>query len=259
LIDAKEIKKNLHTEIIGRKIFSFDSIDSTNTFAKTMTADESHDGTLIIAEEQILGRGRFNREWKSERKKNLTFSIILQPISQLENIGLFPICTGGTIAKAIEQHFDLKVECKWPNDILIGGKKICGILIESFSLNKSTNRFILGIGVNVNQELFSEDIINTGTSLKLVSGKTVDRIKLLINILSSLDEMYLNIQKGNFGLSLNEWLMRSSIFGKDITVIQFDKEIRGKAVRLDNNGGLVLNYEGTEIKVLSGDVTIRKQ
>jgi BirA family biotin operon repressor/biotin-[acetyl-CoA-carboxylase] ligase len=258
LIDAEEIKENLHTQIIGKEIYSFDSIDSTNTFAKTFTAEQSHDGTLIIAEEQTQGRGRFNRKWQSDAGKNLTLSIILQPISQLDNLGLLPICAGGIIAKTIEQYLDLKVECKWPNDILIGGKKICGILIESFLLNKSTNLFILGIGVNVNQELFSEDIINTATSLKLVSGKTVDRIKLLINILSSLDEMYLNIQKGNFGLSLNEWLMRSSIFGKDITVIQFDKEIRGKAVRLDNDGGLVLNYEGTEIKVLSGDVTIRK-
>lgn len=258
MIEAEEIKKNLHTKIIGKEIFSFDSIDSTNTFAKTLTADESHDGTLIIAEEQTQGRGRFNRKWQSETGKNLIFSVIIQPISQLENIGLLPICTGGTIAKAIEQYLDLNVECKWPNDILIGGKKICGILIESFSLNKSTNRFILGIGVNVNQEIFSEDIIKTATALKLVSGKTVDRIKLLIKILTSLDEMYLNIQKGNFDLSLNEWLLRSSIFGKDITVIQMDKEIRGKAVRLDNDGGLVLNYEGTEIKVLSGDVTIRK-
>jgi BirA family transcriptional regulator, biotin operon repressor / biotin---[acetyl-CoA-carboxylase] ligase len=258
LIDAEEIKKNLHTKIIGTKLFSYDSIDSTNAFAKTLIGNEPSDGTVIVAEEQTSGRGRFNRKWESEIEKNLTFSVILQPTTQLENIGFLPICTGGVIAKAIEQHLNVKVECKWPNDILIDGKKICGILIESFSLNKSTNQFILGIGVNVNQEIFSDDIINTATSLKLVTGKTVDRIKLLTNILSSLDEMYINIQKGNYDQSLNEWKWRSTIFGKDITVIQFDKEIRGRAIRLDNDGGLVLNYEGTEIKVLSGDVTIRK-
>jgi BirA family biotin operon repressor/biotin-[acetyl-CoA-carboxylase] ligase len=258
LIDAEEIKKNLNTKLIGKEIFSFESIDSTNTFAKTLTTDESHEGTIIIAEEQTQGHGRFNRKWQSETRKNLTFSVILQPIFQLENIGLLPICTGGIIAKTIEQFLDLKVECKWPNDILIGRKKICGILIESFLLTKSTNRFILGVGVNVNQEMFSEEIINTATSLMLVSGRSVDRIKLLTNILTSLDEMYLNIQKGNYSHSLNEWKSRSSIFGKDITVMQMDKEIQGRAVRLDNDGGLVLNCEGTEIKVLSGDVTIRK-
>ena len=258
MIKPEEIIKCLSTTVVGKRILSFDNIDSTNTYAKNLEDKESQDGTVIIAEEQTHGRGRFNRKWQSERGKNLIFSVVLQPVSQLENIGLLPICAGGTIAKAIEQHLDLKAECKWPNDILISGKKTCGILIESFSLNKLTNRFILGIGVNVNQEIFPDNIINTATSLKLVSGITVDRIKLLINILTSLDEMYLNIQKGNYDLSLNEWLLRSAIFGKDITVIQFDKEIRGRAVRLDNDGGLVLNYEGKEIKVLSGDVTIRK-
>jgi BirA family biotin operon repressor/biotin-[acetyl-CoA-carboxylase] ligase len=258
MIKPEEIKKCLSTTVIGKRILSFDNIGSTNTYAKNLGDKESPDGTVIIAEEQTQGRGRFDRKWQSEKGKNLIFSVVLQPVSQPRNIGLLPICAGGTIAKTIEQYLDLKVGCKWPNDILIGGKKTCGILIESFSLNKLTNRFILGIGVNVNQELFPEDIINTATSLKLASGKTVDRMKLLINILTSLDEMYLSIQKDNYDDSLNEWKSRSSIFGKDITVMQFDKEIRGRAVRLDNDGGLVLNYEGTEIKVLSGDVTIRK-
>lgn len=259
MIDLKEIKKHLSTTIIGSKILSFDSIDSTNTYAKNLCAEETQDGIVIISEEQTEGRGRFNRKWQSEKGKNLTFSIILQPTTQLENIGLLPICTGGAIAKAIERHINLKTECKWPNDILIAGKKVCGILIESFLSNNFMNRFVLGIGINVNQEIFSNEIIHTATSLKLSNGKTVDRIQLLADVLKSLDEMYINIQNRNFDIPLNEWLSRSSMFGKEITVHQGDKVLRGRAVRLDNDGSLVLNCEGKEVKVFSGDVTIRKQ
>lgn len=259
MIESGEIKKHLSTTTIGSKILSFDSIDSTNTYAKNLCTEEMQNGTVIIAEEQTQGRGRFNRKWQSEKGNNLTFSIILQPTIQLENIGLLPICTGGAIAKAIERHLDLKTECKWPNDILIAGKKVCGILIESFLSNNFKNRFVLGVGINVNQEIFSDDIINTATSLKLSDGKTVDRILLLTDVLTSLDEMYINIQNGNFDIPLNEWLSRSSMFGKEITIYQGDKVISGKAVRLDNDGSLVLNCEGKEMKVFSGDVTIRKQ
>jgi BirA family biotin operon repressor/biotin-[acetyl-CoA-carboxylase] ligase len=259
MIDLEEIKKYLITTIIGSKILSFDSIASTNTHAKNFSTEETQDGTVIIAEEQTLGRGRFNRKWQSEKGKNLTFSVILQPKYQLENIGLLPICTGGAIAKVIERHMDLKTECKWPNDILINGKKVCGILIESISSENLINRVILGIGINVNQEIFSDDIINTAASIKLSNGKTVDRIQLLAGVLKSLDEMYINIQNGNFDIPLSEWLSRSSMFGKEITVRQGDKILRGRAVRLDNDGSLVLNCEGKEMKVFSGDVTIRKQ
>lgn len=259
MIDIEEIKKYLSTTIIGNKILSFDSIDSTNTYAKNLCTDNTQNGTVIIAEEQTQGRGRFNRIWQSEKGKNLTFSIILQPTTKLENIGLLPICTGGAIARAIEQQTNLKTECKWPNDILILNRKVCGILIESFLSNNFKNRFVLGIGINVNQEIFSDDIIHTATSLKQSSGNIVDRIQLLSNVLKSLDEMYLNLQNGNFDIPLNEWLSRSSMFGKEITVHQDDKVLRGKAVRLDNDGSLVLNCDGKEMKVFSGDVTIRKQ
>jgi BirA family transcriptional regulator, biotin operon repressor / biotin---[acetyl-CoA-carboxylase] ligase len=256
LIDAEEIKKNLHTKIIGKEIFSFDSVDSTNAFAKKLTADKSYDGTLIIAEEQTLGRGRFNRKWESEKEKNLTLSIVLQPYSHIENIGLIPLCTGAMIARSVEHFTKLKTECKWPNDILIDGKKVCGILIESSSTNNIQRRYIIGIGININQETFSADIISTASSLKLISGKDIDRIKLLINILESLEEMYKNFIDGNHKVMIDEWLSRCTLIGKKITVLQSGKEIKGKALKLDNDGNLILDCDGRLLKILSGDVTL---
>jgi BirA family transcriptional regulator, biotin operon repressor / biotin---[acetyl-CoA-carboxylase] ligase len=255
LIDVKKIQKNLTTKIIGRKFFTFDSIDSTNTYAKKLSADELHDGTLVIAEEQTLGHGRFNRKWESEHGKNLTFSVILQPSNPINILGLLPICTGGVIAKSIEYQTKLMTECKWPNDILIDAWKVCGILIES----TSAGRVIIGIGINVNQECFSEEIKHSASSLKLLSGRQINRIELLACFLNSLEEMYKDFRAGNYHIPLNDWYSRSKIFGNEIKVLQSDKEIKGTALRLDTDGGLVLNCNGKEVTIYSGDVTLIKQ
>ncbi len=257
MIDKDKILNNLTTKVIGRDIISFETIDSSNTYAKTLPETDAKNGMLIIAEEQIGGRGRFNRKWESQKEKNLTFSIILKPESDLNKIGLLPLLTASAVAKAIEVVTNLDVECKWPNDILINGKKTCGILIESTSTHK-INRIIVGIGLNVNQELFPDGIRLTATSLKNELGKTIDRINLLVEILKRFEDMYFRFTQNDTKEYLTDWINRCTMFGKEISVSYFEKQIHGKALRIDSDGSLILESENNEIKLFSGDVTINK-
>ncbi|MDI6803657.1 MAG: biotin--[acetyl-CoA-carboxylase] ligase [Bacteroidota bacterium] len=258
MIDKDKILNNLTTKVVGRNIISFETINSSNTYAKTLPETDSINGMVIIAEEQTGGRGRFNRKWESEKEKNLTFSIILKPESELNKIGLLPLLTASAVAKAIEAVTNLEAECKWPNDILINGKKTCGILIESTSTHKM-KRIIVGIGLNVNQELFPDEINLNATSLKNEFGKTIDRVILLVEILKWFEDMYFRLIRRDYQEYLTEWRNRCKMFGKEISVSYFEKQIHGKALRIDSDGSLILETGANEIKLFSGDVTINKQ
>ncbi|MDP2208507.1 MAG: biotin--[acetyl-CoA-carboxylase] ligase [Bacteroidota bacterium] len=258
MIDKDKILNNLTTKVIGRDIISFETIDSSNTYAKTLSDADAKNGMIIIAEGQTCGRGRFNRKWESQKERNLTFSILLKPESALNKIGLLPLLTASAVAKAIEAVTNLEVECKWPNDILINGKKTCGILIESTSTLK-INRIIVGIGLNVNQELFPDGIRLTATSLKNEFGKTIDRIILLADILNRFEDMYFRFTQNDTKEYLSDWISRCKMFGKEISVSYFEKQIHGKVLRIDSDGSLILKSEDNEIKLFSGDVTINKQ
>ncbi|MBU1298398.1 MAG: biotin--[acetyl-CoA-carboxylase] ligase [Bacteroidetes bacterium] len=266
MITIEEINRELSTKIFGKKIFTFEDIDSTNNFAKLLSNEEAQNGTLIITEHQTKGRGRFNRTWESERGKNLTFTVIL---TQLENIfngkeslahlGMLPLFTAGAISKSIENVTGLITECKWPNDILINNKKITGILTESSFSEKILTRIIIGIGVNVNQDIFSDEIKNHAASLKIFLGKSVNRIKLLAEMLQALEDMYFKFLENRYSELILEWKSRCTMFGKSIYINQSGKIITGIALRLDNDGRLIIDSNGSEIKVLAGDVTISKQ
>ncbi len=258
MINREKIFSILSTKVIGREIVLFDSIDSTNTYAKRLLEADIKNGMVIIAEEQTGGRGRFNRVWESQKEKNLTFSIILKPEMDLNKIGLLPLLTASAVAKAIEAITNLEVECKWPNDILINGKKTCGILIESTSTHK-INRIIVGIGLNVNQELFPDEIRLIATSLKNEFGKTIDRVILLVEILKRFEDMYFRFMRNDYQEYLIEWEKRCKMFGKEISVSYFEKQIDGKALRIDSDGSLILETGANEIKLFSGDVSINKQ
>ncbi len=257
MIDKDKILNNLTTKLIGKDIVSFETIDSSNTYAKTLSDADAKNGMIIIAEEQTGGRGRFDRKWESQKERNLTFSILLKPESAVDKIGLLPLLTASAVAKAIEVVTSLEVECKWPNDILINGKKTCGILIESTSTHK-INRIIVGIGLNVNQELFPAGIRLTATSLKNELGKTIDRIYLLVEILKRSEDMYFKFIQNETDEYLKDWMSRCKMFGKEISVSYFEKQINGKALRIDSDGSLILKSEENEIKLFSGDVTINK-
>ena len=183
---AQALRQGLKTQRFGNKIFTFDTIDSTNNCARALAGCWADEGTVIIAEQQTAGKGRLGRVWQANPNENLTFSIILRPTANPEQVNLLPLYVAVAVAQAIERTTSLKVECKWPNDLLVNNRKVAGILLEGSVKDNTLEYVVVGIGVNVNQVAFAHDLEGKATSLRLEGGKEVDRLLLFRELLSSL-------------------------------------------------------------------------
>jgi BirA family biotin operon repressor/biotin-[acetyl-CoA-carboxylase] ligase len=252
----EEFKRGLTTQVFGRHLFIYDSIDSTNIQAKTFANEGAEEGTVVIADHQTAGRGRFGRTWLAESGSSLLFSVILRPTFSMDKIGLLPFFAAVGIAKAVETVTGMQCECKWPNDILLHERKCCGILMESTSQQIKLDYVIIGIGLNVNQKIFFGDLEGKATSLRSEYGKEFDRKKMFCQIMSSLESRYTDVRKGDFHTVLMEWKERATIFGKRITLTQASGVIDGIAIALAADGGLVVETESCQRVFHAGEVTI---
>ncbi len=256
LLDAAALKKKINGRKFGSKIFAFDTIDSTNNCARALAGCWAEEGTLVFAERQTAGKGRLGRTWQANPYENLTFSIVLRPTLPPEALNLLPLYAAVAVAEAIEHETGLAVECKWPNDLLIGGKKSAGILLEGSMNENGLEYVVLGIGVNVNQTEFAEDIAPRATSLKVQSGREIDRVRLLREILRTLEIHYASIMKKGFHNLLPLWLSRTTMINREISVTQDGNVITGIVKGLSPEGALVLDSGGAEKTLFAGDVTI---
>jgi BirA family transcriptional regulator, biotin operon repressor / biotin---[acetyl-CoA-carboxylase] ligase len=256
LLDTAALKKKLNGRKFGSKIFTFETIDSTNNCARALAGCWAEEGTLVYAERQTAGKGRLGRSWLANPYENLTFSLILRPILPPEALNLLPLYAAVAVAEAIEHETGLSVECKWPNDLLIGGKKSAGILLEGSLKEDGLDYVVLGIGVNVNQTSFPDDIAPRATSLKVQAGRDIDRILLLRQILKTLENHYTAIMKKGFHNLLPLWLSRTTMVNKEISVTQDGTVISGIVKGLSPEGALILDAGGTEKTLFAGDVTI---
>jgi len=258
MLSTEELQQGLQTRIFGKKVFSFDAIDSTNTCAKTLAIAGMEEGTVVIAEYQTAGRGRFGKLWQAESGSNLLFSLIIRPTLDNKKVGLLPLFAVAGVALAIESITGLHCECKWPNDLLLNGKKCCGILMESAFQNNSLDYAVIGIGLNVNQKSFSKDLEDRATSLNIECGKEFDSVYVFRQIMTSLESLYMEVRIGNFDTTLKRWKSRIAMFGKQITLTQANKETRGHVIALAADGGLILETTEGQLTFYAGDVTIKK-
>lgn len=256
LLDTAALKKKLNGRKFGSKVFAFDTIDSTNNCARALAGCWAEEGTLVFAERQTAGKGRLGRSWLANPYENLTFSLVLRPTLPPEALNLLPLYAAVALAEAIEHETGLSVECKWPNDLLIGGKKIAGILLEGSLKEDGLDYVVLGIGVNVNQTSFPDDIAQRATSLKVQAGREIDRILLLREILKTLETRYTAIMKKGFHNLIPLWLSRTTMLNKEISVTQDGIVISGIVKGLSPEGALILDAGGTEKTLFAGDVTI---
>src|SRR3972149_1428758 len=187
MINERDIQASLKTKSFGKRIYSFETIDSTNTYGRSLKESEAPHGTLIVADEQTSGKGRQERPWQSQKGKNLLFSLVLRPKFSQERIRLLPFAAALASAHAIETETGCAVECKWPNDLLVGRKKVAGILIETTVQDEAVKNAIAGFGINVNQTEFPDDIREKATSLRLHTLRDVDRIRLLCAVLEEVE------------------------------------------------------------------------
>lgn len=260
LLKYEEIKPYLNTEVIGRKIVHFDTIGSTNTEAKILAEKEEPEGTVLLSEEQSSGRGRLGRSWSSPKYTAISMSIILRP--DISPIHVAKVTQVGAAAVALAcDEMGIDAYIKWPNDIILNNRKVCGILTEmSAELNK-INYVVMGIGINVNIEGndFPDEIKPIATSFKNEYNKKFSRQELSGRILNHFEKLYNSFcEDGNAADALKVCRENSIVLGREINIIQNSKATKVKALDIDSEGELIVEYaDGKMNKVISGEVSIR--
>ena len=249
------------TKIIGRDIQVFEQTTSTNDVVEKLARDGVREGVVVFAESQTKGRGRLGRKWISPARKGLWFSILLRPNLRPQETTQLTVATATALRRAIVSETHLQPEIKWPNDILINGKKVAGILTEMSAELDRVRHVIPGIGIDVNQDAseFPMELRKIATSLKIEAGESFSRPALAVAILRELDEEYTRVCAGKFSGIASEWVEHCGTIGKDVTVRIGDRVIHGRAESLDDEGALVLRTEhGRLQRITGGDVTIEK-
>lgn len=249
------------SRIIGRDIHVFEQTTSTNDVVEKLARDGVREGVVVFAESQTRGRGRLGRKWISPARKGLWFSILLRPNLRPQETTQLTVASANALRRAIFAQTRLPVEIKWPNDILINGKKTAGILTEMSAELDRVRHVILGIGIDVNQDAqeFPADLRKIATSLKIENSDSLSRAALATAVLRELDLEYSRISAGKFSAVAAEWMEHCATIGKDVTVQIGDRKIRGRAESLDDDGALILRSEhGRLQRITGGDVTIEK-
>ncbi len=257
ILTYEEVEEYLNTDFIGRNIYYFQSIDSTNKKAKEIAFEEK-EGTILVAEEQLQGKGRLGRQWISPKGKGIWLSIILKPKVDPLKVAKITLLGAAAVHKALA-NMGIKSQIKWPNDILIDGKKICGILTEMSAELNMINYVVMGIGINVNLDHIPEDLSDRATSIKIVEEKEIDRKELLANILNEFEEIYIDLKdKDSVSKAIGICRENSALIGKEVRIIRGDEVRIGKALDINEEGHLVVEFEGEIVEdIYSGEVSIR--
>ena len=249
------------TKIVGRDIRVFEETTSTNDVIEKLARDGVKEGVVVFAESQTKGRGRLGRKWMSPTHKGLWFSILLRPDLRPQETTMLTVASATALRRAIKNVTGLSADIKWPNDLLIGGKKVVGILTELSAEVDRVRHIILGIGVDVNQDAdeFPAELRKIATSLKVEAGEQISRAELAVEILHELDADYARICGGKFSQVADEWEAGCATIGKNVSVQMGVQKICGRAEALDDDGALLVRTEHGHLeRVIGGDVTVEK-
>src|ERR1039457_3150041 len=233
------------TRVIGRDIRVLEQTTSTNDVVEKLARDGVKEGAVVFAESQTSGRGRLGRKWISPERKGLWFSILLRPDLRPQETTQLTVASATALRRAIQSETGLQPEIKWPNDILVGGRKVAGILTELSAELDRVRHVILGIGVDVNQGAgeFPPALRKLATSLKIECGKAVERPELAAAILRELDSDYARICAGKFTAVAVEWEAHCATIGHDVPIQIGGRKIRGRAESVDDDGALLIRTE----------------
>ena len=262
VLNAQEVKINLAADIIGQLVYFYEKVDSTNEIVKKMAAEGLPEGTVVIAEQQLCGKGRIGRNWVSPAGVGIWFSLLLRPGIKPHVAPQLSLACAAAVCRAIRRFTGLDVRIKWPNDLLIGQKKVCGILTELSAEIDMVNYVIVGIGINVNQKEkdFSCEIKDTATSLSEIAGHDFRRVELLREVLAEIERTYLEYLTSGFPGVLRQWRELCSTLGQEVSVISTGENFSGLAEDIDENGHLLVRMANRELRaVVAGDVSIRRR
>jgi BirA family biotin operon repressor/biotin-[acetyl-CoA-carboxylase] ligase len=272
--DRVRFGSRLTTRRLGRTLVARAEVGSTNDEAWDALAVDAPDGTMVVADAQTRGRGRAGRTWHTAPGKALALSVLLHQGCDRRSLGLLPLAAGLAVAQALES-LGAAPALKWPNDVLLGGRKVAGVLCEGRRIQPprgyptsppgragvpavARDAAVVGVGVNVTQDAgdFSPEIAETATSLAL-AGIATDRESVAAAFLDALENLWMGLQAGDHAALLAAWATRTDFWGRTVTVRAPTGMVRGVARALDPNGALVLVLEdGTETVVLAGDLEV---
>lgn len=257
----EEIRKSLsvHSRTIGKQIIFFETVGSTNTAAMGFAEKGYPDGTVIIADAQTRGKGRLGRTWVSPPGKNLYMSVILKPEIPPTDATILTLMTAVACASAVKKLTSIPVSIKWPNDLIVGNKKLCGILTEIRADMDRISTAVIGIGININLETqdMPDDIKTLATSIKLETGEPQSRTVFAVEILKGIDKWYDVLIRLGKKIIIEEWLQLSSTIGQTVTVTTGNTVLTGIAEGIDNEGMLILKLPDASFKKISaGDLTV---
>jgi len=253
----EEIKAGLRTSVLGRRIVYQREVTSTQDAAKDLAVQGASEGTAVIAETQTGGRGRMGRAWASP-PGGVYLSLILRPDIKPSEALRFPLIAGVAVAEAIERLTGLNPKLKWPNDIIVAGRKAGGILLEMSAEMDRINYIVIGMGINVNSERahFPEEIAGLATSLREECGKEVSRVRLVQEMLAQLESLYQDFQASGFEPIRERWKAISNTIGARVSISSGGEQVEGEAIDIDGDGALILRKaKGVIEKIIAGDVS----
>lgn len=262
-ISAEKMIAHLRTMTIGRSLICLESVDSTNSEIKRRDQGD-REGTVVFSEEQTAGKGRQGQVWLSPKGKGLWMSILLKPHLSVEKIPQLNLVAAAAIALSLDNAdscLDKKVLVKWPNDLFLNGKKICGILTETHLRENAARSVILGIGLNVNleEEDFPPELKGIATSLLLETGHIYNREMIAASILNRFEELYLEyVDKGSLSRTLGICRERSAVIGKDVFLCHQGMQKQAHVWDIGPTGELLVSLDdGRELAVVSGEISLK--
>ncbi len=257
-LNGLAVSRYLDTAVIGKTLIVLDSVSSTNDYLKLLGTEGCENGTVVTAREQTKGKGRLGRSWASQKDENLAFSILLRPsISPREISSITPLA-GLAVCRALRDFTGLDLKIKWPNDIILGKKKMVGILTEMAAEFDAVEYVITGIGVNVDQTTFPEEIAYKATSLLLETGRHYDKNRLLAGLLTRIEDTFTRSGLELTAEIISEYKKLCATIGRSVTFKKGTRNISGVAVDIDEQGALkVMLSDGSLRTVNAGEVTVQ--
>jgi BirA family transcriptional regulator, biotin operon repressor / biotin---[acetyl-CoA-carboxylase] ligase len=262
LVIPDEVAIGLNTVVMGKSIVYRQQVTSTQELADKLAREGAAEGTLVLAEQQINGRGRKGRVWDSPSKGGVYMSLILRPNLKPVNIIQIPLVAGVALARTIIDITGLPARIKWPNDIQIDYKKVAGILTETNCELDKVNYIILGVGINVTTQIsmLPNEIKAIATSLSEESNTPISRIDIIQGFLGNFEKWYFEFINSGLKSLLEEWRLLNNTLGSEVRVFDDSTEITGMAVDLDNDGFLMVqDANGIVHRIISGDVSLRSK
>jgi BirA family biotin operon repressor/biotin-[acetyl-CoA-carboxylase] ligase len=259
MIFSWEVSAKLPNRFIGSEVRSFPVIDSTNRYAKNWAVQGAPHGAVVVTDQQLQGRGRFDRNWASPKGKGLYFSVVLRPVFKMGQVSLLTLLMSVVVAEAANEISGIKALIKWPNDVLCEGRKISGILAEAKAGKGNKPDFVVigtGINVNLDPDDFPQDA--KGTSLKIIHQGKISRFEFFQRILQLMESHYVNFDAYGYPYLKEQWDKNNGTIGHEVVInTESGGNIAGSAIGLNDNGGLIVRLrDGTQRVFMAEDVSI---